>query len=107
MVVKVDERQDAAMADRVYESRCFVLDSQWLVHWYHASKPLRSMVTVVWKSGSQMKHDRCTGVQDKMTPPGWKTKAAGVKVMYMRGMWRSTSRTQALQCMRSSRDALG
>ena len=54
-----------------------------------------------------MKHDRCTGVQDKMTPPGWKTKAAGVKVMYMRGMWRSTSRTQALQCMLSSRDALG
>ena len=36
MVVNVDGNKDAAMADRVHESRCFVLDSQWKVRWYYA-----------------------------------------------------------------------
>jgi hypothetical protein len=37
-----------------------------------------------------MKQDRCTGAQDKMTPPVWKTKAAGVKLVSMRCMWLSS-----------------
>jgi hypothetical protein len=47
-------------------------------------------VALECKSGSILKHDRCTGAQDKMTPPAWKTKAAGVKLVGMRCMWLSS-----------------